>query len=188
MAELHLLRAHVSTASVVQIYLKVRRLRVKSQPVRSACTRTRGPPPPPDPPPLAHIINSLLCLSQLCHSLLRCVTLFFWDWFCLPVQLAACVVAPPPLRSHCVGFFSLLFVVFELRAQRCWRGRCCQRGQSTTVRLSPSRARSRSLHVHEPEALATSGKENVTTNRWQTHRLRPVEFFISSFDEEKRKI
>lgn len=56
---------------------------------------------------LAHVINSLLCLPQLCHGLLH-VELFFRDCFCLAVQLAECVVAP---CCEVVPFF----IVFELR-------------------------------------------------------------------------
>lgn len=60
---------------------------------------------------LAHVVNSLLCLSQLCHSGLQDVKLFFWDCFFVALQLVERVVAP---CCHAGVFIFYFFASFEL--------------------------------------------------------------------------
>lgn len=57
---------------------------------------------------LAHVINSLLCLSQLCHRLLLDIKLFFfWGMFLLGSPISESVELPPCCK---VVFFLIVRV------------------------------------------------------------------------------
>lgn len=86
-------------------------LHVMSQHIMSACTRTKGLRKKENCLLLALVINSLLCLPQLCQGLLQDVKLFFWDFFLLGSPISR-VCSCPLMQS------GLLFIVLKFKQNR----------------------------------------------------------------------